>query len=58
MAASLLAVSLLRYATYTPPAPANNSDWDLLYVAAGMAAVLIMVVAAATLANAREDHRR
>ncbi len=58
MAASLLAVSFLRYATYKPPAPPNNSDWDLLYVAATMAVILLAVVAAATLANAREDRRR
>ena len=57
MAASLLAASLLRYASYRPGAPPNNSDWDVLYVAVGMAVILFLVVAAASLANAREDRR-
>ncbi len=57
MAVSLLATSLLGYASYNPPAPPNNSDWDVLYIAVGMIAILTLIVAAASLANAREDRR-
>ena len=58
MVASLPAVAFLRYASYQPAAPPNNSEWDLLYVAATLAAFILIVVAAATLANARDDRRR
>lgn len=57
MAASLLATGFLHYATYHPHAPANNADWDALYVAAGLLAILLVVVLAATLANHQEDRR-
>ena len=57
MATSLLASAFLRYATDHPQAPANNADWDTLYVVAGLVAIVLIVVVAASLANMFEDRR-
>lgn len=57
MAILLSILALPAYATYHPPAPANNSDWDLLYVAAGLMLYVAIVVTAAVVANSRDERR-
>ncbi len=55
MVSIVAGLTLPAYATYRPPAPANNSEWDLLYVAAGLVLFVLVVVGAATLVNHRDD---
>lgn len=57
MAGSPLSAALIHAASYYPPAPPENAAWDVLYWAAGMIGLVLLVALAATLANAREDHR-
>ncbi len=55
MVSIVAGLTLPAYASYRPPAPANNSEWDLLYVAAGLLLFVLVIAGAATMANHRED---
>lgn len=53
----MVAVALIRATSYSANHPADHAPWDVLYVAAGAIAFVLLVVLAAAWMNAREGHR-
>lgn len=54
MATSFLGSAFVAYASYHPKAPANNADWDTLYVAVTLLGFVLIVAFIASISNVTE----
>lgn len=53
----MIVSSIVGAASYYPKAPADNAPWDVLYVAAGIVVMVLLIVLAAAFMNARDARR-